>query len=222
MCGRFVRTRSTAEIGREFGIPSPDLELAPSYNIAPSDEIAVIVDEGSRKIRSCRWGLVPAWAKNNNDAHRLINARAETVTVKPSFRDSFKKHRCLVVTDGFYEWRKEAGRKLPVFIHMKSGKSFCLAGLYSLRITGSGSHACTSTIITTEANDTVRPVHDRMPVIIPRESYDIWLDPAIQDSSVLKQILSPCSQTEEMEAYDVTLSVNSPSYNSPDCIKPAG
>jgi putative SOS response-associated peptidase YedK len=204
MCGRFVRDSSIPEM---------------SYNVAPSQNIIIVVNDGGNKLVQCKWGFIPHWTKDEKMAHKMINARGETIADKPSFRSAFKKQRCLVVADGFYEWRKDGKGKTPVYIRLKSKKPIGLAGLYSVWHSPQGKDICTSTIITTGSNKLVAPVHDRMPVIISKDAREEWLDPAMDDKEELLKLLMPYDPTE-METYDVSTKVNSPAYNSIENIMP--
>jgi putative SOS response-associated peptidase YedK len=149
----------------------------------------------------------------------MINARAETVAEKPSFREAFLKQRCLVVADGFYEWRKDGKIKKPMYIHLRSGQPLGFAGPYNTWKSQEEEQVCTSTIITTEANELLAPIHDRMPVITPEDKFATWLEPSEQDKNALKKLLMPYP-SEELEAYEVSAKVNSVQYNAPDIIKP--
>jgi putative SOS response-associated peptidase YedK len=220
MCGRFVRKtdlRIVADIFRVADVESP---AAPSYNIAPRQPVAVIMEKGKRKIVSMQWGLIPHWAKDEKIANKLINARSETIAEKPSFRNSFKKFRCLIIADGFYEWQSSGARKKPFFIRMKDEKPFGMAGLYDQWISPEGKTVVTCTIVTTEANDIMKPIHHRMPVIIDPENYDLWLNPEENDTAKLAKFLIPCDPGL-LKAFEVSLLVNSPAHNSEDCILPA-
>src|SRR5215216_4545247 len=150
MCGRFTRTQSIPVIAQEFGITQSSADLLPSYNIAPTQEVAVVIIDGVKQLLSVRWGLVPSWAKDISIGNKMINARAETITEKPSYRNAFKKRRCLVVADGFYEWQKVEDAKRPVFIRLKSGRPFGFAGLYEVWKKEDAEPLTTCTIITTE------------------------------------------------------------------------
>jgi putative SOS response-associated peptidase YedK len=220
MCGRFVLASPFTVIAEEFRIRNGGFELRPRYNIAPGQDIlAVIRQEGVNRLARFRWGLVPSWADDPSIGNRLINARAETVAQKPSFRSAFDKRRCLIVSDGFYEWRRERKKKTPYYICMKSQKPFGLAGLYETWHSPDGQEISTCTIITTEANDLLRPIHDRMPVILPKEAEDRWLDPAVHDRTLLLTLLHPYP-AKEMKAYGVAPRVNAPANDSPDNITP--
>jgi putative SOS response-associated peptidase YedK len=218
VCGRFVRNSSVSEIAKRF---DADTEFDPgeSYNIAPGGDIAVVVNRGHNRLVRCRWGFLPLWATEQSLAHKMINARAETVAEKPSFRDAFRHERCLVVADGFYEWRKEDRDRIPYYIRLKSDGPFGFAGLYSLWKSSEGDNICTSTIITSEANNLLRPVHDRMPVIIHRGDETLWLDPDLKDADKLLPILRPY-ESDEMVCYEVSRAVNKPDVDSLENIEP--
>jgi len=220
MCGRFEIHSAIAIIAKLFGIDTFNADIKPNYNIAPTQDIAIIVREGSKKkLIACRWGFVCSWSKDMSQAYKLINARAETVAEKPSFRDAFLKQRCLVVADGFYEWQKVGATKKPMYIHLKSGKPIGFAGLYNSWTSPEGEKICTSTIITTDANEILAPIHDRMPVITPEDKFETWLGPEQQDKDILKTILKPYP-AEELEIYEISPKVNSVKYSSPDIIQP--
>jgi putative SOS response-associated peptidase YedK len=219
MCGRFTLVSPFVAVTERFhASASPDLR--PRYNIAPGQEVLCVIRDGENRIEPLRWGLIPFWAKDPAIGNRLINARAETVAEKPSFRNAFAKRRCLVVADGFYEWRPAGKRKVPVYIFLKSKKPFGFAGLYETWKTPEGKELRTCTIITTEANDLVRPIHDRMPVILPERFEDRWLDPAEASRERLLALLTPYPAVG-MTAYDVTPVVNNAGHDAPDCILPA-
>jgi putative SOS response-associated peptidase YedK len=219
MCGRFVRITPIPVIAKKFKAKQLFADLAPSYNIAPSQEIVIINDEGVRQLVQCTWGFIPSWAKDPSIGNKMINARSETVAEKPAFRSAFKKKRCLVIADGFYEWKTEGKRKFPMYIRLKSKEPFGFAGLYNVWKAPDGNQICTCTIITTEANEAVKPIHDRMPVILTRDKEEIWIDPATEDKEMLVGILKPYP-SEEMEAYEVSTKVNFPQYNTSSNIKP--
>ena len=220
MCGRFTRTQSVPSMAKEFGVSEVSCELGASYNIAPTQQVAVVISEGVKQLVAMRWGLVPSWAKDISVGNKMINARAETITEKASFRSAFKKRRCLVVADGFYEWQKVGDAKSPVYIRLKSGRPFGFAGLYEVWNSPEDEQLTTCAIITTEANELMRPIHERMPVIIPKELENEWLNPLNADQGALLQLLKPYPD-DEMVAYPVSKRVNSPQNNSPELIKPA-
>lgn len=220
MCGRFVRSSPIVLIAKEFGISKASIAIAPSYNIAPAQDILIICHEGEKQLVSCNWGFIPSWAKDPSTGHKaIINARAETVASKPMFRSVFKKHRCLVIADGFYEWQKAEKSKVPFYIRLRSGRPFGFAGLYSHWTSPEGKTLCTCTIITTAANELIELIHDRMPVIIPKDREDLWLDPEMHDPVKLLDLLKPYP-SEEMEMYQVSTKVNIPAFKSHEAIKP--
>ncbi len=219
MCGRFVRYSSIQDILTEFDVEGPAVDLPPSYNVAPSHEVVSIINDGKKRIVLCKWGYIPSWAKDPATGYKMINARAESVGDKPSFKYAFTHTRILVVANGFYEWHTQGKVKIPVFIQLKTGRPFGFAGLLSIWTSPGGKQVHTCTVITTNANKLLAPVHDRMPVIIHKKDEDLWLDPANQDKQFLTSLLRPYAH-EEMKFYHVSALVNSPSNNSPDCIRP--
>jgi putative SOS response-associated peptidase YedK len=198
MCGRFVLVSDLSIITEAFDIRETVCDYRPSSNVLPSHQIAAVIHDGVNRLVQFRWGLIPSWAKDPSIGSRLINARAETLAEKPSFRNAFKKRRCLIVADGFYESLKEGKKKIPFYFRLKSGKPFGFAGLYETWTSPEGQPIHTCTIITTEPNDLVQPIHNRMPVIIPREQESFWIDTTVQDYMSLKTVLRPYA-TSEME-----------------------
>lgn len=222
MCGRFVLQSAVEIISQIFRLGRVDLSLAPRYNIAPGQDIAVVTERGgTRSLSLCRWGFLPDGVKDPAEGYKMINARAETVAEKPGFRQAFLRYRCLVVADGFYEWRTDGGKKTPVYIRLKSGKPMGFAGLCSRWTGPEGKEICTAAIITTEANTLVRPVHDRMPAIASPDRYDIWLSAGIQDRERLQPVLAPCPPGL-LELYEVSSRVNSTKNDSPENIEKTG
>jgi putative SOS response-associated peptidase YedK len=221
MCGRFVQKSDLRKIAPLFKTDIIESDVQASYNIAPRQPIAVIMEKGKRKIVTMKWGLIPHWAKEEAIANKLINARAETIIEKPSFSDSFKKRRCLIIADGFYEWQGSGMTKKPFFICMKDDAPFCMAGLYDIWTNADGEKTTTCTIITTEANEIMKPIHHRMPVILDTGDYDVWLDVEKTNYKVLQPLLRPCDPAL-LKTHEVGLFVNNPKNNSPDCISPAG
>jgi putative SOS response-associated peptidase YedK len=221
MCGRFVRRRSSSTLADAFKVEHVSDDLQPSFNVAPTHNVAVVLNHDTRQLVSMRWGLIPSWASDLTIGSKLINARAETLTQKTAFKNAFRNRRCLVVADGFYEWHKQNGTKIPLLIQLKSEHPFGFAGLYETWTSPSGESVSTCTIITTEPNEMVRPIHDRMPVILPRSVEDFWLDSSIEDHRRLLDLLLPYP-AEEMEAYAVSPLVNSVKNDSIACIEPAG
>ncbi len=193
MCGRFVGYRRKEELLDLFPIDQCEVEVTASYNIAPSQKILAIVSKGGQNyLQHFHWGLVPFWAKDTSIGARMINARAETAHSKPSFRTAFKKRRCLIISDGFYEWQGKKGKKQPYYLTIADQQPFAFAGLWeSWDNHGKESPVYQScAIITTAASESMRPIHHRMPVILKPEAYDQWLDPDFQDVEVLKQIIA--------------------------------
>jgi len=225
MCGRFALISPGEALIEQFGL-NPEIttsvsSLAPRYNIAPTQPVAAIrLTPGSqnKELTFFRWGLIPSWAKDMKMGSRLINARSETVTEKPSFRAAFKRRRCLIPADGFYEWRRQGGQKQPMYIHARDHKLFALAGLWETWQAADGSAIDTCTILTTGPNELMQPIHNRMPVIIEPPDYSLWLDPEPQPDRAL-HLLRPYP-TEQMEAYPVSAMVNNPRNDVPDCIVP--
>jgi len=210
-------------VAEQFGVLElPSLE--PRFNIAPSQPVAVVrlasdSADLKRQMALLRWGLIPGWAEDPAIGNRLINARAETVADKPAFRSALRRRRCLVLADGFYEWQKTGSRKQPYFIRMRDDRPFAFAGLWELWEGAQHSAIESCTLLTTGANEVVRPIHDRMPLIFPPEAYDRWLDPQSQRSQDLAPLLRPYP-AEPMEAYAVSTLVNSPAHEDPRCIEP--
>ena len=194
--------------------------LSPRYNIAPTQPIPVVletIEDKTRQFKLLHWGLIPSWAKDAKMGAKLINARAETVTEKPAFRSAFKKRRCLVLADGFYEWQQQNGKKQPFYFRLQDGQPFAFAGLWEHWEGAEGEAIESCTILTTEANDLLQPIHDRMPVILDAKDYDRWLDPTVQKPDDLKSLLKPY-RSQEMTLYPVSAKVNNPKYESPNCI----
>ena len=223
MCGRFVQFSSIRTLENYFNIQTAPEEIEPSYNIAPTQKIPVIVKKEDYQLQRMYWGLVPSWAKNLSSASRLTNARAETVATKPSFRAAFKKRRCLIPADGFYEWKGEKGNKQPWFISLPSGQPFAFAGLWEIwkdkQALPDQPDYRSCTIITTEASKSVQDIHHRMPVILQPEAYDEWLDPENQDVQQLESILQT-RLIREFKSHPVSKLVNRVQNNSPTNIEP--
>jgi putative SOS response-associated peptidase YedK len=221
MCGRFVLMTVGRDIAEHFQL-SEEPELEPRYNIAPTQMVAVVrldPETTRRELRLVKWGLIPSWAKDTSIGSRLINARAETVADKPAFRAAFKYRRCLVPADGFYEWKRVERKRQPYFFGSADKKPFAFAGLWE-RWEGPDGEAIEScTVLTTDSNELLRPIHDRMPVILKVEDYDLWLDPTVKKPELLKPLLKPYP-SEEMTGHPVTSKVNKAAYEGPDCIKP--
>ena len=224
MCGRFALFHSAEAIAEAFRVEP--IDLPPRYNIAPSQPVAAIVqlhNEPKRKLHWLRWGLIPSWAKDPAIGYKLINARAETASEKPSFRSAFKHRRCLIPSDGFYEWQRLEGsksKKQPYYFSLTDNTPFAFAGLWERWESKEGDIVETCTILTTDANDLVSPIHDRMPAILSPEDYNLWLDPNFTRSDSLQAMLKPYP-AEAMKVYPVSSTVNSPKNDSPECNRPA-
>lgn len=217
MCGRFVRYRHPRDVAGALGVAVVECDLGPSWNIAPRQPVAVVLEDGVRKLVGMRWGLVPGWATAESVGDKLINARSETVAEKPSFRDAFRHRRCLIVADGFYEWKVAGGAKTPMFITPEPEGPFCMAGLYERRSAADGSVVTTCTIVTTEANKFMRAIHHRMPVIVAEQNHGRWLDPATPPGE-LAELMMPYDGA--MKAHPVSPAVNRAAFNDPSCIAP--
>lgn len=220
MCGRFEIHSTLEIIAKIFKIDPGTFDIKPNYNIAPSQDVAVVMNDGKKNcLASCHWGFVPAWCKELKTGYRMINARAETASEKPAFRAAFRRRRCLVVADGFYEWQRAGAGKQPYFIRMRDDRPFGFAGLWESWEGPDHSAVESCTILTTEANPAVRPIHDRMPVILAPAEYSRWLDPALQRPEELRGLLRPYAP-EAMMAYAVDRYVNHPGNEGPRCIEP--
>jgi putative SOS response-associated peptidase YedK len=227
MCGRFTLSQPVEAIASIFQLKEvPNLE--PRYNIAPTQLVPTVwqtstqsdagdKDKVLRQFQLLRWGLVPSWAKDPAMGAKLINARAETVAEKPSFRSAFRHRRCLVIADGFYEWRRQEGKKQPFYFRLQNGQPFAFAGLWERWQDPKSEAIASCTILTTAANELLQPIHDRMPVILDSKDYDLWLDPAVQKPEQLQQLLQPYP-SEAMLSYPVSTKVNNPANNTPECI----
>ncbi|MBI3169999.1 MAG: SOS response-associated peptidase [Chloroflexi bacterium] len=222
MCGRFTLTVDPAEIADTFGNYTFPAQFAPRFNIAPTQPILTIPNDAKNKADFFVWGLIPSWSKDPSIGNKLINARGETLAEKPSFRGGFKYKRCLVLADGFYEWKSLPGgkTKTPYFIHMKDRKPFAFAGLWDEWQSPDGGALRTCTIITTDPNELMSSLHNRMPVILHPKDYDLWLDPAPQTPDKLVHLIKPFP-TDAMSAHPVSTLVNKPSNDRPECIVPA-
>ena len=221
MCGRFTRKENFALLAKALGLDS-FLQLDPSYNVAPSQMVACLrtrPETHQVEYIPLQWGLVPGWAKDPKIGYRMINARAETVAEKPSFRKAFARQRCLVLADGFYEWKREGKSKQPYYIHFRDNRPFAFAGLWERWDKGGETPLESCALITTGPNELMKPIHDRMPVILDPQHYPLWLDSDEHDRAALLPLLQPFSE-EDMEAYPVSTLVNNPRSNSPQCVEP--
>lgn len=232
MCGRFTLTDPVAAVEDLFGInPPADADTqtlggiwSPRFNIAPTQDVLIAkvdVELGDLGIGPAKWGLIPHWAKNQREGVRMINARSETVATKPAFRDSFRTRRCLLPADGFYEWLKKGPKdKQPHYIRMKNEAPYSYAGLWAKWRSPDGEPIQSCTVLTTQPNELVAGIHDRMPVILSAEDYSAWLDPAFTDGEALAKLLRPFPE-EFMEAFRVTRRVSKVQNDDPECIVPA-
>jgi putative SOS response-associated peptidase YedK len=222
MCGRFTLTVNPAEIQETFSNYSFPQQFVQRFNIAPTQPVLAIPNDDRNTADFFVWGLIPMWAKDPGIGNRLINARGETLEEKPAFRSSLKYKRCLILADGFYEWKSAPGRKIktPFFIHMKDRKPFAFAGLWDSWNGPDGSQVKSCTIITTVPNELTAIIHNRMPVILHPRDYARWLDPSPQTPTQLKPLIKPFP-TEMMNAYPVSTLVNTPANDIPELVIPA-
>jgi putative SOS response-associated peptidase YedK len=215
MCGRYTLIRDSATIAEAFGLGGMP-ELAPRYNVAPTQQVlAVRQADVGRAAALLRWGLVPPWSAGP-EGPPLINVRAETAATKPAFRSAFRKRRCLVPADGFFEWKPQGCGKQPYLFGPRGGGLFAFAGLWERW--GALLESCA--VLTVAANGLVRPLHERMPAILHRDDYSLWLDPGVQDAEALQALLRPYPE-EEMEARPVNPWVNDARHDDPRCVEPA-
>lgn len=219
MCGRYTIVKKPEGLAELLGVELP--EFTPRYNIAPSQRAPVIFREQEKPAADeFKWGLVPFWAKDEKIGYKMINARAESVREKPSYRHAFRKRRCLVLADGFYEWKRSGRTKVPYRILLASEEPFAFAGLWESWQAGDGEELRTFTILTTTANDLVQSIHDRMPVILDAAGRRVWLDPQ-STADDLRNLLQPYAPGD-MKAYPVSTDVNNPRNVGESLIEPAG
>ena len=219
MCGRMTITEPERIVEKFRPDVNKSTSDRPRYNVAPSQKLpAMIIGEGQRILGDLQWGLVPSWAKDPAIGNRMINARAETVAEKPAFRSAFKKRRCLIGADGFYEWQRTSGGKQPYYIRVDKGDPFAFAGLYEIWKQEDGSKLSTCTIITTTPNETMKSIHHRMPVILDEASWAQWLDPENDTTDSLQKMLRPFD-AGRMNAYKISTYVNSPAHDDEKCIE---
>jgi len=221
MCGRYTLI-NLAHLVDLFPWIREVPEAPPRYNIAPTQPILTLPNDDQNKLDFFVWGLIPFWAKDPSIGSQMCNARAETLATKNSYRHAFRRRRCLIPADGFYEWKHVPGSKVkqPVYIRLKSHELFCFAGLWENWHSPDGSHVCSATIITTEPNELVKPIHNRMPVILEREDYQRWLERGEKDEGELMEMLRPYP-SEQMELYPISTLVNSAKNEGEELIKPA-
>jgi len=221
MCGRFTLYAKGEILAAEFGVPAPG-EASPRYNIAPSQDVAAVRASpvgGAREMARLRWGLVPSWAKDPAIGNRLINARSETVREKPSFRNAFRRRRCLIPASGFYEWRRNERGKQPFYVRMRDGRVFAFAGVWDRWESPEGGVIESCAILTTAANATIAPIHDRMPVILRPEREAEWVSKEVLSADTLSEMFEPLPASS-MDAYPVSDMVNDSHLDHPDMVVP--
>ena len=221
MCGRIALHHSDDVILEHFRVEQAEIDLQPRYNIAPSQPVAVVVNEGKRALAEHRWGLIPSWAKDAKIGNRMINARSETVAEKPAFRAALKARRCLIPASGFYEWKKRGEQRVPHYIRRADAEPLGLAGLWEEWRAPGGQALRTCTIITTQANPFMARLHHRMPVILNPDQGAAWLDPELAGPQELLAQLPP-HPADYLASHLVSRQVNSPAFDSPACIEPVG
>jgi putative SOS response-associated peptidase YedK len=221
MCGRFTLTIDPTQLQEAFPWAEIPDDILPRYNIAPSQPVAVIPNTGDQRVAMYKWGLIPSWSKDPTIGDRMINARAETLAEKPSFRNAYRRRRCLILADGFYEWKQDPTRKskTPMYIRLINGQPFAFAGLWEIWKSPGGDEVRSCTIITTQPNSLLEPIHNRMPVILPTGAYQEWLTGEDRQPAQLNSLLIPYPATE-MLAYPVSRMVNSPQTDAPELIQP--
>lgn len=218
MCGRYSLTTDIGELANRFDFRVAGLSYQARFNIAPGQQVLTVSkDRSQNHAQLVQWGLMPFWMKAPYIGKRMINARAETISEKPMFREAFLKRRCLVIADGFYEWKKMGRSRIPMRIVLKSGEPFGFAGLQETWKSPDGEEIQSCTIITTTPNNIMESIHNRMPVILPRKSEDLWLDSVKMDLETLQGLLIPYASAE-MDAYAVSTLINSPKNDMPDII----
>lgn len=223
MCGRFTQKTSPTDLAKWLGLAEVPADLGARYNIAPSQDVLAIPNHGPRHAEVFRWGLVPAWAKDPAIGNRLVNARSETCGEKPAFREALRSRRCLLIADGFYEWRRVRNQATPVYFQRADGKPFLIAGLWEIAQAGrplDEPPLRTCCLLTTPANATVAPTHHRMPVLLMPEAMDRWLDPGPLSAEAVRDLLKP-PPDELLTATEVSRYANDTAHEGPQCIAPA-
>ncbi len=219
MCGRFTLISNISELQGRFGFVMEPADIRPRYNIAPTQQVLTVVNDGERHGELMRWGLVPSWAKDIKIGSRMINAVSETAAAKPAFRSAFRRRRCLVLADGFYEWLKEGKQRFPMYFTQKSGEPMAFAGLWENWKSPEGEWIRSCSILTTAANSFIEPIHNRMPVILSAETEPLWLDPLTETPDTLEPLLLP-APIELLQIQEVSPTVNNVRYDNPDCVAP--
>ena len=218
MCGRYKLAAKPEQIAKQFAVTIP-LDFKPRYNIAPGQEILVVRRRGPslpRELAALRWGLIPSWAKDPGIAFKMINARSETVSDKPAFRDAINQRRCLIPATGFYEWRREGKTRIPFCFTMLDDSIFAIAGIWEIWRDATGKILETASILTTSSNNLLADIHDRMPVIIAASDYDLWLDPIVPCDPAISSLLQPFDAAK-MRRQQVSSRVNSVKFDDPEC-----
>jgi len=221
MCGRYTVISTPEALRALFGYAEQP-NFPPRYNVAPTQPIAIVrLVEGKRQFALVRWGLLPSWVKDPKTFTLLINARGETAAEKPAFRAAMKRRRCLIPADGFYEWQATGDRKRPFYVHAKSGAPLAFAGLWETWTGPNGEELETAAIVTTRANRTLSPIHERMPVIVPPDAFDLWLDGANVDATTAAALIQPAPDNL-LEAYEISTAVNRTANDNPKLLEPVG
>lgn len=225
MCGRFAVKSSLEQLKKDFGAEeSENSDLSsvslPSFNIAPGSDILILVFEGLRKFKKAKWGLVPSWSKEPKTPYSMINARAESLAEKPSFSLPFRKRRCAVIADGYFEWKKEGKEKIPFYIYAKNGKSSAFAGIFDIWSGEDEKTIMSVAIITIEAQNETRFIHNRMPAFLGQKDIDMWIDNSSYNREALESVFEKNRETT-LAFHRVTKKINSPAFNLPECIEPA-
>ena len=217
MCGRFTLISSVSDLQLKFGFAMEPADVRPRYNVAPTQQVLTVVNDGERRGELMRWGLVPSWAKDVKIGNRMINAVSETAASKPAFRSAFRRRRCLVLADGFYEWRKEGKQRIPLYFSQKSGEPMAFAGLWENWKSPEDEWIRSCTILTTAANSFIEPVHNRMPVMLSAETVPLWLDPLTETPENLQPLMLP-APSELLDVREVSPTVNNVRNDNPGCI----
>ncbi len=219
MCGRYSLIAEITQLALRFEFEAGGLAQPPRYNVAPTQPVLTVRSGEPRYASYMRWGLVPSGVGSTSTGAPVINARAETIAERPSFRTALRERRCLIPADGFYEWQRNGAGRSPVRVTLASGEPFAFAGLWEAWRDPNGDTVGACTIITTQANELLRPVHDRMPVILPRDLELLWLDGGMQDSAALGSLLAPYD-SDLMDLYEVSTLVNSAFNDGPELLEP--
>lgn len=216
MCGRYTLKTNIQTVAQVFNV-APTLETQPRYNVAPTQEVVTVMQNGQRHLAMMRWGLIPRWAKDAAIGSKMINLRADTLEEKPSFRRLLDNKRCLMVADGFFEWRQENGVKYPMYFTLKDDEPFAFAAVWDTWQNPQGEQIRSCSLITTEPNDLVAPIHNRMPVILPKGAYQEWLDTDVKDTTMLEQLLVPFP-ADQMAVRQVSRAINNPRVDDPSVL----